>query len=196
MSDGNERSQWGLGQVVQSRRTGYYHHVMNRYIDADDRHVLYRIACPTHTRYDYIREVDAVHEYRNSGFRLPVGVKPASAFGHRVEGILYGYNERPHDPVPDGGQYLDTGIDRWRKARKKPVEVEFRGPYRSTDIIETIEGDFEIDEEYIEEHGGYVIIRGVEGEVYPCGLDIFRETYEQVRNDPSLETDTERGGQP
>jgi len=74
--------------------------------------------------------------------------------------------------------YTD-GIDRWRKARKKPVEVEFRGPYTETDTIETIEGDFEVDEEYIEEHGGYVIIRGIEGEVYPCGLDIFRETYEQ-----------------
>jgi hypothetical protein len=95
--------------------------------------------------------------------------------------------------LTDGG-YDTSSIDRWRKAQKKPVEVEFRGPYRSTDIIETIEGDFEIDEEYIEEHGGYVIIRGVEGEVYPCGLDIFRETYEQVRNERSLDTATERRG--
>ena len=70
--------------------------------------------------------------------------------------------------------------DEWREARKKPVVVEFRGPYRDTETVETIEGDFEVDEEYIEEHGGYVIIRGVEGEVYPCGLDISRETYEQV----------------
>lgn len=71
-------------------------------------------------------------------------------------------------------------IDNWRKARKKPVEVEFRGPYTDTDTIETIEGDFEVDEDYIEEHDGYVIIRGVEGEEYPCGLDIFRDTYEQA----------------
>ena len=70
--------------------------------------------------------------------------------------------------------------DRWRPARKKPIQVDFRGPYRDTDTIETIEGDFEVDEEYIAEHEGYVIIRGVEGEVYPCGLDIFRETYERV----------------
>lgn len=68
--------------------------------------------------------------------------------------------------------------NQWKRARKKPVEVEYRGPYTDTDTIETIEGDFEVDEEYIEEHGGYVIIRGVEGEVYPCGVDIFRETYE------------------
>lgn len=71
--------------------------------------------------------------------------------------------------------------DNWQTAKKKPVEVEYRGPYTDTDFIETIEGDFEIDQEYIEKHGGYVIIRGVEGEVYPCGLDIFRETYEVVQ---------------
>lgn len=70
--------------------------------------------------------------------------------------------------------------NQWKKARKKPVEIEYRGPYHDTDTIETIEGDFEVDEEYVEEHGGYVIIRGMEGEVYPCGLDIFQETYEQV----------------
>jgi len=74
---------------------------------------------------------------------------------------------------------MSDGIDRWRKARKKPVVVKFRGPYTDTETIETIEGDFKVDEEYIDEHGGYVIIRGVEGEVYPCGLDIFRETYER-----------------
>lgn len=70
----------------------------------------------------------------------------------------------------------------WRKARKKPVQVEYHGPYTSTGVIETIEGDYEVDEEYIEEHGGYVIIRGVEGEEYPCALDIFEETYEVIND--------------
>jgi len=95
----SDSPRWGRGQVVQRNRSGYYHHVVNRYIDADFDHVLYRIASPTHTGYDYIREEDAIYEYTNAGFRLPVGVKPASVFGHRVEGILYGYNERPHEPV-------------------------------------------------------------------------------------------------
>jgi hypothetical protein len=67
--------------------------------------------------------------------------------------------------------------DRWKPAEKKPVEIEYRGPYDDPEVIETIEGDFEVDEEYIDEHGGFVIIRGVEGEVYPCGLDIFQQTY-------------------
>ncbi len=70
--------------------------------------------------------------------------------------------------------------DGWYSATKKPVEVEFRGPYDDPDVIETIEGDFEVDEAYIEEHGGYVIIRGVEGDVYPCGLDVFNQTYNVV----------------
>jgi len=68
--------------------------------------------------------------------------------------------------------------DEWQTARKKPVRVQFRGPYHDTDTIKTIEGNFEVDEDYIDDHGGYVIIRGVEGEVYPCGYDIFRETYD------------------
>ena len=66
----------------------------------------------------------------------------------------------------------------WKRATKKPVTVSYRGPYLDPTVVETIEGDFEIDQEYIEEHGGYVIIQGVDGEIYPCGLDIFEETYQ------------------
>lgn len=65
----------------------------------------------------------------------------------------------------------------WKSATKKPVEIRYRGPYDDPMVVETIEGDFEVDDEYIDEHGGFVIIEGVEGEIYPCGLDIFRETY-------------------
>lgn len=71
----------------------------------------------------------------------------------------------------------------WQAARKKPVEVEFRGPYFDIETVETLEGDFEVDDEYLEEHGGYVLIRGVEGEVYPCALDIFESTYEVLDSD-------------
>lgn len=68
----------------------------------------------------------------------------------------------------------------WKPARKKPVEVEYAGPYEDPTVVETLEGDFEIDQEYIDRHGGYVIIKGVDGEQYPCGLDIFEETYEKL----------------
>lgn len=105
---GDEDPRWGQGQVVQRRRTDYYYHVVNRYRDIDDGHVLYRLTSPTHTGYEYIREEDAIHEYESAGFRLPTSVKPAAVFGHRVEGILYGYNERPHEPVTDGGREQHT----------------------------------------------------------------------------------------
>lgn len=62
--------------------------------------------------------------------------------------------------------------------RKKPKEVEYAGPFRNPTIVETLEGDYEVDDDYIDEHGGFVIIRGVDGERYPCALDIFHETYE------------------
>lgn len=64
--------------------------------------------------------------------------------------------------------------------QKKPVEVEARGPYHDTN---TIERDFEVDEEYVEEHGRYYILRGVEGKIYPCGADIFHDTYEVLDHD-------------
>lgn len=67
----------------------------------------------------------------------------------------------------------------WKKAQKKPVEIEFCGPFTDPSIINTIEGDFEVDEEYIREHRGYVIIKGIDGEIYPCALDIFEKTYEE-----------------
>jgi hypothetical protein len=80
---------------------------------------------------------------------------------------------------PESEDPLEVG-DGWRSARKKPVEVEVRGPFTDPDVIETIEGDFEVDEAYIDEHGGYYLIRGVQGEVYPCAVDVFEETYEFV----------------
>ena len=69
-------------------------------------------------------------------------------------------------------------MSEWKDARKRPVEIEFKGPFSIPCTIETLEGEYTIDEEYLEEHDEYVIIRGIEGEVYPCALDIFEETYE------------------
>lgn len=78
----------------------------------------------------------------------------------------------------------------WEKARKKPIEVEYKGPFyvkpsdihesNKTSVIETIEGEFEITDSYLQEHEGYVIIKGVQGEVYPCALDVFKETYQTI----------------
>lgn len=67
--------------------------------------------------------------------------------------------------------------DDWKLATKRPVDVEYRGPYTDPDVVDTLEGDFEVGQEYIDEHGGFVIIRGIQGEVYPCALDVFKRTY-------------------
>lgn len=70
----------------------------------------------------------------------------------------------------------DGDADEWVDVTKEPTTVEARGPYYDPAVVETLEGDFEITADQAEE--GYVIIRGIEGEVYPCRLDIFRETYQ------------------
>lgn len=72
----------------------------------------------------------------------------------------------------------NSGARHWKPARKKPVKIQYRGPYTDPTVIQTLEGDFEVDDEYIEEHGGFVVIKGVQNEVYPCGLDVFQETYD------------------
>lgn len=79
-------------------------------------------------------------------------------------------------------EYESRDTQEWTDVRKKPVEVEAKGPFTDPTVVETIEGDFEVDEEYVEDHGGYYLIRGVENEVYPCGTDIFRDTYEVVQD--------------
>jgi hypothetical protein len=81
---------------------------------------------------------------------------------------------------------------RWRKARKKPVIIEFREVEPEThirthmpsrkevwgEVIETLEG---ILEAYPDKH---FIIRGVRGEVYPIEKTIFNETYEVIEDGP------------
>lgn len=66
----------------------------------------------------------------------------------------------------------ELATDGWTTVRKLPVEVEAR---RATtrERIHTREGTVVADP-------GDVILRGVEGEVYPCDPAIFAETYEVV----------------
>jgi hypothetical protein len=71
----------------------------------------------------------------------------------------------------------------WFDARKQPVQVEATGPYDDPSVVETMEGDFEVDEEYIDEHGGYYLIKGTQDEIYPCGVDVFKDTYEVIEQD-------------
>lgn len=59
----------------------------------------------------------------------------------------------------------------WKKATKKPVEIEFQIVLEKV-VIETREG-------LLYAYPGLdVIIKGIEGECYPCKIDIFKKTYE------------------
>jgi hypothetical protein len=70
----------------------------------------------------------------------------------------------------------------WRKARKKPVVVEFREVEpkeihlagANGELVETREGPL------LAFAGRDFIIRGVEGELYPIDKKIFEKTYEVV----------------
>ena len=60
------------------------------------------------------------------------------------------------------------------KYRKKPVVVEVYQTDKEL-VIHTLEGDMKA-------NVGDYIITGVNGEQYPCKLDIFEKTYEPVTN--------------
>jgi len=62
--------------------------------------------------------------------------------------------------------------DEWRRARKKPVVVEFREVHSSTETIHTLEGDL------IAEANLHYVIRGPTGELYPIRKEIFEKTYD------------------
>ena len=64
----------------------------------------------------------------------------------------------------------------WRKARKKPIVVEFR-EVDGKEQIETREGILTANQE--EDY----IIRGVDGEIYPIKKSIFYCTYEVIEED-------------
>jgi hypothetical protein len=66
----------------------------------------------------------------------------------------------------------DALSEDWTDVRKRPVEVEARKATEREEI-QTREGT-------VVAEPGDVVLRGVEGEVYPCDPDIFAGTYEVV----------------
>lgn len=62
---------------------------------------------------------------------------------------------------------VDT-VPNWFKAKYITIENG-----KATACIETLEGDMLF-------HNGDYVIKGVEGELYPCRKDIFEKTYEEV----------------
>jgi len=60
----------------------------------------------------------------------------------------------------------------WTSVRKRPVDVEAKRLEERREI-ETREGT-------VVGEPGDILIRGVEGELYPCDPDIFAVTYEVI----------------
>lgn len=65
----------------------------------------------------------------------------------------------------------------WRSWKTETLDAsekfEFRGGPKALMLVSTLEG-------WMTASPGDWIIRGVQGELYPCKPDIFRETYEAV----------------
>ena len=76
-------------------------------------------------------------------------------------------------------------VSQWRKARKKPVVVEFREvnpPFEEMMTLETKDSQHK----FIAYPETDYIIRGVEGEIYACKKEIFWKTYELVEEPQKL----------
>lgn len=76
----------------------------------------------------------------------------------------------------------------WKKARKKPVVIEFREVEPNAEI--NIKGIYVEAEEILTREGALYgfptkdyIIKGVEGEIYPIKIEIFHKTYEVIEEE-------------
>jgi len=85
------------------------------------------------------------------------------------------------DAIKGDRSAVEIGIEYWRKARKKPVVVEFREPMFEVEKIHTREGTL------IARRGKDYVIKGIKGELYPISKEIFYETYEIIEDEDSDE---------
>jgi len=60
----------------------------------------------------------------------------------------------------------------WRKARKLPKVIEFREVQGEKEVLDTLEGEVTAVSKQD------FVVKGVDGELYPCKKDIFRQTYD------------------
>lgn len=62
----------------------------------------------------------------------------------------------------------------WKHYKKKSIVVRATEVVEEEVLIKTREG-------ILKGYKGDFIIRGIEGEIYPCGKEIFFKTYEEVK---------------
>lgn len=65
-------------------------------------------------------------------------------------------------------------MTKWKKARKRPIWIEYREVEGDVETIKTREGTLKA---YA---GQDFIIKGVKGELYPINKGVFWETYEVI----------------
>jgi len=86
-------------------------------------------------------------------------------------------------------------MSEWKKARKKPVEIEYREVKPTMKVCDgegkqiTLRGKPLFGEEIHTHEGNLIalcdyeyVIKGVEGELYPIKKDIFAKTYDLLEN--------------
>lgn len=86
------------------------------------------------------------------------------------------YRKKP--VVIEAIQFIDepktlAKISKFMNGTSRPVRVSYDDPENPTMLIETLEGVMRADV-------GDYIIKGVQGEFYPCKPDIFEQTYEKI----------------
>lgn len=84
------------------------------------------------------------------------------------------------------GEPVDADDLFWYEATKRPVTVEAT-PMPAPFEVETLEGTMQGDAED-------VLIRGVEGELYPCDLEVFAQTYDVDDLEDEQQVDEDRCG--
>jgi len=65
----------------------------------------------------------------------------------------------------------------WRKARKKPIIIDFREIIVEQESVVTLEGKL------IGFRDKHFIIRGMDGELYPILKEIFYKTYDVLEDE-------------
>lgn len=68
-------------------------------------------------------------------------------------------------------------------AKARPVEVLYTGPHHDPRAVDTPAGTVLVDETFIREHGGYVLVKDASGYKRPYGLDRFRQLYDPLNDD-------------
>jgi hypothetical protein len=88
------------------------------------------------------------------------------------------YRKKP--VVVEAIQYNGTNLDELEKFVGKALEYSIYAKFEDLEAylvqLTTLEGKMEV-------RKGDYIIRGIEGEFYPCKPDIFEKTYEMVGDD-------------